>query len=412
MNVLFITIAWPQVGEYNLYSDLAQEFYENGNKVTVIAINEKTEKQKTYLSFEENIQVLRVMSGKIQKRNKYFKVIFSFLAGPKIMYEVHKYFKKVKFDLIIFATPPITLSLSVILIKRRYHSKLYLLLKDIWPQDAVDLGEMRKGGIVWKIFRLLEKITYKNSDYIGCMSDANVEFIKKNNRYLKNKEIEVCPNSEKSRNYESIDRNLIREKYDLPTDKIIFVYGGNLGKAQGVDFLIDVIYYYQEISSFYFLIIGAGTEYDYLVNSINGIYHNAKILPWMLKKDFMDLVQACNVGLILLNKNSSVPNFPSRLLTYLTAKIPIISATDSATDIGDIIETKCCGAKAYNGDIASFDLAVNKIIESQKSGRLLGENGYNLFLEKYTTKRSYDIIMNHFISNIQINNDTENIIKT
>ncbi|SEW39812.1 glycosyltransferase [[Clostridium] fimetarium] len=407
MNVLLITIAWPKVGEYNLYSDLAQEFYENGNKVTVAAVNERVNNQKTFLAYEDNIQVLRVKSGNIQKRNKYLKVIFSFLAGPKIIYAMHRYFKREKFDLILFATPPITLSLSVILLKKLYHSKLYLLLKDIWPQDAVDLGEMRKGGIVWSVFRLLEKITYKNSDYIGCMSDANVDFIRKNNQYLSNKVIEVCPNSEKIRNLECVERDLIREKYDLPKDKMIFVYGGNLGKAQGVDFLVDIINYYQERNSFYFLIIGAGTEYLYLFNLISNIYSNAKILPWIKKTDFTEIVQACDVGLILLSKNSSVPNFPSRLLTYLTAKTPIISATDSATDIGDIIEAAGCGAKAYNGDIGSFDLAVEKVIASEKNGDLMGENGYKLFLEKYTTKRSYDIIMEHFKSENLMNNDTK-----
>ena len=405
MNVLLITIAWPKIGEYNLYSDLAQEFYENGNKVTVVAVNERVNKQKTCLAYEDNIQVLRVKSGNIQKRNKYFKVIFSFLAGPKIVYEMHKYFKKEKFDLIIFPTPPITLSPSVILIKKRYHSKLYLLLKDIWPQDAVDLGEMRRGRIVWLVFRLLEKSTYKNSDYIGCMSDANVDYIRRNNEYLKSKIIEECPNSEKIRNLEKVDRNLIREKYELPKDKMIFVYGGNLGKAQGVDFLIDIIDYYQTMSSYYFLIIGGGTEYLYLFDSINNIYLNAKIMPWIPKKDFTDLVQACDVGLILLNPNSTVPNFPSRILTYLKASIPIIAATDNATDIGDIIEASDCGVKAHNGDICSFDFAVKKIIASEKSGKRMGENGYNLFLEKYTTNRSYDIISNHFISNDVIDND-------
>lgn len=398
MKVLLITMSWPKSGEYNLYSDLAQEFIENANTVTVAAVNESRNNQKTFLSYEENMQVLRVKTGNIQKRNKYLKVIFSFLAGPKILFELLKYFKRDKFDLILFTTPPITLSPSIILIKKIYHAKLYLLLKDIWPHDAVDLGEMRKGGFVWLIFRFLEIITYKNADYIGCMSPANVEFIRRNNDYLKNKVVEVCPNSERIRTVDVIDRDLIREKYHLPKDKMIFIYGGNLGKAQGVDFLIEIIEYYQEVNEFYFLILGAGTEYNYLFNTINtNMYLNAKILPWFKKSDFIELVQACDVGLILLNKNSSVPNFPSRLLTYLKAKIPIISATDNVTDIGEIIENAGCGVKAYNGDIGSFNLAVEQIITSEKNGERMGENGYNLFLEKYTTKKSYETIIKHFL---------------
>lgn len=170
-----------------------------------------------------------------------------------------------------------------------------------------------------------------------------------------------------------------------------------MGKAQGVDFLIDIIDYYQDSPWLYFLIIGSGTEYNYLYNEINSKnYSNVKILPWIQKNDFIDLVQSCDVGLILLNKNSTVPNFPSRLLTYLSAKIPIIAAVDKATDIGNIIEEADCGVKAYNGDINSFILAVDKIIASEENKKQMGENGYKLFLEKYTTNKSYNIIMRHF----------------
>jgi len=397
MNILFITVAWPNFGEHNLYSDLMQEFMEHGHQVTVAAANEKRNKQKTHFVIEDKIKVLRIRTGKIQKTNKYRKVISSFLAGPKIIDSLHKYLKKAKFDVILFSTPPITLSPSVILLKRIYHAKLYLLLKDIWPQDTVDLGEMKKGGLVWRVFRYLEKLTYKNSDYIGCMSPANVAFIRKNNGYLKATKVEICPNSLKKRDFGSIDRDFIRESYDLPNDKIIFVYGGNLGKCQGVEFLLDMIKEYKENSDYYFLIMGSGTEFDFLWKVINEMHlPNAKILPSILRDDFENLVRACDVGLILLHKNNTVPNFPSRFLTYLSAKIPVIAAVDRATDIGDVIEEADCGAKAYHGDRDSFKLAVEKIVSSEESRKVKGENGYQLFLEKYTTTKSYEIIMRHF----------------
>jgi len=397
MRVLLITMVWPKYGEHNLYSDLMQEFMEHGHQVTVAAANEKRNKQETYLSCEDKIKVLRVKTGNIQKTNKYNKVIFSFIAGPQIIYAIHKHLKKEKFDLILFSTPPITLSPSVILLKRKYHAKLYLLLKDIWPQDTVDVGGMKNGGLVWSAFRYLEKLTYKNSDYIGCMSPACVNYIRKNNRYLKDKIIEVCPNSQKSRDVVSIDRDSIREKYDLPKDKIIFVYGGNLGKSQGVEFLIDMIQEYEKDNRMFYLIVGSGTEYDFLYNQISKMNTmTAKILPAIPKNEFEDLIRACDVGLILLHKNSTVPNFPSRLLTYLAAKIPIIAVVDKATDMGDIIEAANCGIKAYNGDISSFKWALERLISSEEIRNIMGENGNKLFLEKYTTNKSYEIIMQHF----------------
>jgi len=168
-------MAWPRYGECNLYTDLMQEFIEHGHNVTVAAMGENS--NSTYLSMENTIQVLRVKTGKIQKTNKYLKVLHSFLAGPMICIALQKYMGKKQFDLLLFSTPPITLTPCIYILKLKYHAKLYLLLKDIWPQDAVDLKAMKKGGLVWLIFRSLEKLTYRISSYIGCMSPANVAYI-------------------------------------------------------------------------------------------------------------------------------------------------------------------------------------------------------------------------------------------
>jgi acetyltransferase-like isoleucine patch superfamily enzyme len=397
MNVLLITMAWPGESEDNLYTDLMLEFIEHGHQVTVAAINEN-KSISTYLSYENKIGVLRVKTGSIQKSNKYLKVVHSFMAGPKIYIALNKYLKHEKYDLILFSTPPITLTPFVYLLKLKHHAKLYLLLKDMWPQDAVDLKAMKKGSLVWTVFRGLEKFTYSISDYIGCMSPANVLYLKRTNTRLKNKDIEVCPNSRKVQEVMPINKKEIREKYNLPMDKKIFVYGGNLGLAQGVDFLLDIIQYYKDNPEYFFLIIGAGTEYNYLNDEIFGkSYPNAKIIPWLVQEQFLHIVSACDVGLILLNKTSTVPNFPSRLLTYLITKTPIIAAVDKATDIGDIIEVADCGVKAYHGDMNSFHLGLLYLMESEERRTMMGENGYQLFLEQYTTKKSYDIIMKHFL---------------
>lgn len=72
------------------------------------------------------------------------------------------------------------------------------MLKDIFPQNAVDLGMLSKSGarkLIYNLFRKKEEKLYIISDYIGCMSNANVDYIVKNNPYLSEKTIEVCPNS-------------------------------------------------------------------------------------------------------------------------------------------------------------------------------------------------------------------------
>ncbi|MDF2540690.1 MAG: glycosyl transferase group 1 [Herbinix sp.] len=397
MKVLLITMAWPNYGEYNLYSDLMEEFNKQGHKVTVLGINDRNQRGKTYRSIENGVRVIRVKTGSIQKTNKYKKVIFSFLAGLQMLIAAFRYLRNERFDLILFSTPPITLTPAVVFLKHWYHGKLYLLLKDIWPQDTVDLGGMRKGGIVWGIFRMLEKMTYNASDYIGCMSPANVSYLQSHNRFHKNKIIEVCPNSMKKRAFFDVERDEIREKYHLPKDKVIFLYGGNLGKSQGLKFLMEIVEHYRNHPKIFFLITGSGTEYGYLERGFKKLRaSNVKLMPSLSPKEYEILTRACDVGLIFLHQNSTVPNFPSRLLSYLTAKLPVIAAVDTATDIGTIVESAGCGFQAFHGNLQSFERAVKRIMSSKELRSEMGERGYQLFLTEYTAEKSYEIIMKHF----------------
>lgn len=397
MRILFVTLAWPKTAEHNLYSDLMQEFVVHKHKVTVVTLNETKKQPLEELSIEDGIKVLRVITGKIQKTGKYTKVISTILAGPKMIYAINRYLRKEEYDLILFSTPSILLTPFVILLKRRYHAKLYLLLKDIWPQVAVDHGEMKKKGLTWRIFKFLEKLTYTHSDYIGCMSPANVKYLQKHNRYLKDKIIEICPNSQRNRKVQSIEKADLRKQYGLPEDKVIFVYGGNLGKAQGVEFIREVLQTYQEDDRVCFLILGDGTEYCYLEQEIQKMKSsNVKLLPSIPVEEYEKLLPVCDVGLIFLSNRNTLPNFPSRLLSYLNAKLPVLAACDRATDIGRIIEAAGCGKKTRSGDINSFQKAMEAFLSSEEARRKMGEYGYQLFLHRYIVEKSYEVIIKHF----------------
>ena len=111
------------------------------------------------------------------------------------MKAIRKFMPSVKFDLVIYSTPPITFSKVIKMIKDRDGAKSYLLLKDIFPQNAVDMGMMKEGGLLHKLFRNKEEKLYKNSDYIGCMSEANKKYVINHNNFINPSIVEVCPNS-------------------------------------------------------------------------------------------------------------------------------------------------------------------------------------------------------------------------
>ena len=136
------------------------------------------------------------------------------------------------------------------------------------------------------------------------MSKANVEYILKHNPEIKQERVEVCPNCIEvvDKSLDRNTRNKIRKKYKIPLDKRVFVYGGNLGKPQGIDFLIRCLQSQSDNLNIYFLIVGDGTEYHKIESFlIKSSQSNVKLLRQLPKEDYDSLVGACDVGLIFLD---------------------------------------------------------------------------------------------------------------
>ena len=400
MNVLFLTLLeFDSLKEKNIYTDLLREFVKNGHQVYTISPIERRQKQDTHLIREKNAVILRLQIGNIQKTNIIEKGISTVMIEPAFKKAIKQYFSDVKFDLVLYSTPPITLVSAIEYLKRRDGAKTYLLLKDIFPQNAVDIGILEKTGIkglLYKHFRKQEKNLYQISDHIGCMSQANVDYVVSHNHEVNPDIVEVCPNSIDviDKSIDDVIRRQIREKYKIPSDKKVFVYGGNLGKPQGIPFLIKCIKNCQDVENAYFLIIGDGTEYGVLENYIGCERpKNVKLMRLLPKEDYDKIVGACDVGLIFLDHRFTIPNFPSRLLAYMQAKIPVLAVTDPNTDIGTIILNEGFGWWIESNDVSLFRTTINQITCSNNL-KSKGQKGYISLLKYYTTSKGYEIITN------------------
>lgn len=274
----------------------------------------------------------------------------------------------------------------------------YLLLKDIFPQNAVDLGMISKTGvkgILYKMFRKKEEELYRISDYIGCMSPANVEYVLKHNPTTDSSKVEVAPNSyDRLSNVETSDKESIRKKYNLPVNKPVFIYGGNMGKPQGIPFLIECMKAVKNREDCHFLLIGDGTEYSKLEAFVKDYKpKSVSVFRRLPKEDYDALAAACDVGLIFLDYRFSIPNYPSRLLPYLMGKKPIIAVTDPNCDTGSIAEANGYGYYCPSNSVETFVETVDRILSSDI--KQMGENGYQFFLNNYTTEHTYNTIIKH-----------------
>lgn len=399
MNILFLTIARiKDISEKGIYTDLMRKFVFEGHQVYIACPAERRYKEQTSAVILNSIHVLNIKTLNIQKANLIEKGIGTLLLENQFLRAIKKYYKDVKVDLIIYSTPPITFTKIINFIKKKDDAKSYLLLKDIFPQNAVDLGLIKKGGVIHKYFKQKEKKLYEVSDYIGCMSPANVDFLISNNKEINPDKVEVNPNSIEITdiNFTFCGKNDLRKQYGIPENSIVFIYGGNLGKPQGIDFLLEILKSNSQNYNLYFLIVGTGTEYIKLKTWFEDICpKNAKLLPGLPKIEYDQLLAACDVGLIFLDKRFTIPNFPSRLLSYLESKIPVIAATDNNTDLGKIMMANNFGYWCLSGDLKTFNEILNHLCNDIENRKAMGLNGYHFLINNYLVEHSYQTIMKH-----------------
>lgn len=403
MNILFLTLTkLTSLDDTMVYTDMLHSFAEFGHSVYAICPLENKDRKENYIEQRESIHLLHTNIGgdyfnvnSVEKGLTLLKLEKGYIKG------IRENYADIRFDLVLYTTPPITFNKVVQYVKRRDGAMSYLMLKDIFPQNAVDMEMMSKTGIkgiIYKYFRRKEKELYNVSDYIGCMSPANIEYLRKHNREIDKAKIELSPNSIVIRDLSvsTTKRKEIRNKYSIPLEKKVFVYGGNLGKPQGIDFLVECLQKARDIDGI-FLIIGDGTERYRLQEYFDREKPNNVILMNRLEKDEYDLlVSSCDVGMVFLDHRFTIPNFPSRILSYMQAKIPTLAVTDTASDIGLIIREGNFGWWCESNSSEDFLKEVKVALRADL--RILGENGFNYLKNHYDVNDNVRAILAHVAS--------------
>ena len=392
MNILFISLLEVDINDgSSIYGSVLKELKKDGHNLFIVSNNERRFKKPTSFEKRDGISYLRVRTGNIQKTNTIEKGISTLLLEKQYEKAIKKYSKNIKFDLILYSTPPITFCNVIKFFKKRDNAKTYLMLKDIFPQNAVDLRYFSKNSIIYKYFRRKEVNLYKLSDRIGCMSPANKKYLLKNNSYIDENSVEIFPNSitPNKNNKRNMSANYkIRKKYRIPENATVFMYGGNLGKPQGINFVAECLKAAKDINNVYFVVCGNGTEYKVLESvKQNNQIDNLILINGLPKEEYSELLNIADIGLVFLDYGFTIPNYPSRILSYCEKGIPILCCTDKNTDIGKIAKKNNYGWNIDSNDVHIFLKAIENIVDIPKESiSKMGENAYMYLVKNFNSK--------------------------
>lgn len=391
-KVIFVALGFPNIEKRRfLYSSLMMEFQRRGHDVFVIAADD--DRKHPEIVVEKGIKILRVPSLNLFVKSKLLKGISNVLLPYLYKRALIKHRIKLDFDLILMPTPPITLIDVVLWIKKKSKGKLYLILRDIFPQNAVDLKMMNPNSFIHSFFRKKEVKLYEASDKIGCMSQANIDFVKKNNPELDTGKLHLLPNWADLDEIDEVDLNATKQQYGLQ-DKIVAIFGGNMGKPQKLENIVNLAKKCQGIEDLVFFLVGKGTEKERIFKMVKDFgLKNIILRDSLPKNEYNNILRIADIGLISLSEDFTIPNYPSKVLAYYQFKKPVLASVDLNTDFGIMQEKIKCGYWSEAGNVEVFKENLLKLYHNKKLREELGKNGYNYLKSHLTTEIAYETIM-------------------
>ena len=400
MNVLYLTLGFPLPAEPPAPSDIMQlmeEFCRRGHEVDVIAIDEWRHRRPTRLSREGPFRVLRIRAGNIYDVGPYEKGISFLLLPWLIRRAMARHLPGRRYDLVLYVAPPVTFARIVRGLKRRQPwAKTYLMLKDIFPQNARDLGMIRN-PLLFGFFKRQERRLYAASDVIGCMSPANVAHLRRHQPWIPPARVEVLPNTRAP----GPDLGLrppgpLRARHGIPADAVVALYGGNMGRPQGLDFLVEAFQACRDWKNLHFLLVGRGTERGCIARAIaaRGL-RNVTMIPQLPRPEYEALARECDIGLVCLDPRFTIPNFPSRVLSYFEIRMPVLAALDRATDFGAMLDEARAGLWCHAGDLPAFLGHLERLAADPALRARMGAAGRRHLESHFTSARAYGIISQH-----------------
>ncbi|MDN3715947.1 glycosyltransferase family 4 protein [Vibrio breoganii] len=360
--------------------ELALELIGQGHEVTVITPHFDEGEPSFSEDKLDGVIVWRFRSGQIKDVPKVKRAINETLLSHSAWSAIQCKVDKNSFDGVVYYSPSIFFGSLVSKIKKRCQCKSYLVLRDFFPQWAIDSGLMKEGSLIERYFRFFESASYRQADTIGVMSEKNLEIFNTNtdSQYPTT----ILRNwANLSPHYLSDKDSSLRERLGI-NDEVIYFYGGNIGHAQDMANLMRLARAMKSFDDAHFLFVGQGDEVK-LVNDLIKEWDltNCSYLPSVCQAEFKDILGQVDVGLFSLSAQHTAHNFPGKLLGYMVQSLPILGSVNKGNDLLELVNNNQAGLISVNGEDEVFFENASKLQSDVKLRRSIGTSGYKL-LEK------------------------------
>jgi glycosyltransferase involved in cell wall biosynthesis len=297
-----------------------------------------------------------------------------------------------KFKGIVCYSPSIFFSPLLYFLKKNSNCRVYLIVRDIFPEWALDLG-LISNSFSYKVLKLFAWMQYRTANIIGVQSYSNLPFIPPSITAVK----EVLHNWLSSTNDSDVNCS-IKFNRTIIAGRKIFVYAGNMGIAQNPDMLIRLACSMQDKSNIGFALVGRGSEVKNLKEKISNFQlTNILIFDEIPAEEITSLYAQCYVGVISLDLRHRTHNIPGKFLSYARSGLPVLAFTSQSSDLAKTISSYYVGAICDGVHPDSFKNAIEKLLDSNNYAEMKS-NAIKISNSLYSSGRA----ANQICSGLQI----------
>jgi glycosyltransferase involved in cell wall biosynthesis len=341
--------------------DLVRAFADEGHEPTVIVPTSGLDRPWV-LERDGRVTVLRVRTLPTKDVGHVRRVIAEMLLPFILLRAVTASgLRPVRWDGVVWYAPTIFLGPLVRRLRRESGCRSYLILRDIFPEWAVDMGIMRR-GLAYRFFKWVERRQYEVADTIGVQTQANMPYMSAW-ASQPGRELEVLQNW-------LSPAPILPCRIDLSSTRLagrkVLVYAGNMGVAQGMDVFIELAARMRMRSDLGFLFVGRGSDAARFAESaerqgLDNVVFSDEIEP----TEIPGLFCQCFAGIVALDPRHKSHNIPGKFLTYMQAGLPVLARINPGNDLEGLIVSERLGAVCTGGGVDELQQCLERLLSDR-----------------------------------------------
>lgn len=272
-------------------------------------------------------------------------------------------------DAILCIAPTLMSAPGALALANLCAAKKFLHVQDFELDAATNLGLLSKGNWLSKIARWIERAIFSRFDIISTISGKMID--KLITKGVPPEKCKLLPNwVDTDQIFPLDDPNPLRIELNLPENKLVLLYSGNLGYKQGLEVITEAAKILGSNKDLFFLISGDGAARDDLKKNAEGLT-NLKFIPIQPLEKLNLLLNLADIHLLPQRAGAADLVFPSKLTGMLASGKAVIATAEPGTELGRVIQET--GVLAPPEDPEALAKAILQLAKNPEKRRVLGE---------------------------------------